>query len=100
MYCTIIRTIIDKVFNLKLENNAIPCFHSNIPLHPHSFLAIAMSVYLNTIPQANADDSPSHNSFLIAAFVSVDVLIKIKRSAVNLLEIELQNMGTGHALVR
>jgi hypothetical protein len=53
-------------------------FSPKLPLHPHSFLAIAMSDYLNTIPQANADNSPSHNSFLIAAFVSVVVLIKIK----------------------
>ena len=87
------------MFNLKLENNASSYSHPNFN-HCIPLWAIAMSDYLNTIPQANADDLPSHNSFLIAAFVSVDVLIKIKRSAVNLLEIELQNMGTGHALVR
>jgi hypothetical protein len=70
-YGTINPTIIDKVFNLKLENNAIPYFHSNIPLHLNSFLALAMSDYLNTIPQANADNSASHSSCLIATFVSV-----------------------------
>ena len=50
-----------------------------------------MSDYLNTMPQANADDSPSDNSLLIEAFVFVGVLVEIKQSAVNLLEIEMQN---------
>ncbi len=59
-----------------------------------------MSVHLNTIPWAYADDSLLHLPFLRAAFVYAVVLIKIKQLAVNLLEIELQNMGTGHSLVR
>ena len=71
-----------------------------------SALTIASQLFLgycnvlDTVPQANLDDSPSHNSFSIAAFDSVVVLIKIKLSAVNLPEIELQNLGTGLALVR
>ena len=48
-------------------------FSPKLPLHHHSFLAIAMSDYLNTIPQASADYSLSHNSRLIAAFVYVGV---------------------------
>lgn len=39
-------------------------------------------------------------SFSITVFVSVVVLIKIKYWAVNFLEIDFKDMGTGDALVR